>query len=149
MDKENLSGRDEPIRTGRTFSERRPAGKIYAVDPKAVARLKAYVSEKEKQRTSTSKPEQGDIVSNLMRTQYRRQAVLNARRRKPEIPAELARQWHITFYQAGLSIAEVSEHFGVSRQRVTRRWRELGLPISRKVKERSWQPVEEEDESQG
>jgi hypothetical protein len=142
MKRSNLSGEDEPIRTGRFLGERNPAGKMYAVDPEAVARLKAYVAEKDKLRGPASKPEKGDILSNILRSQHERQAELNARRRKPEIPADLAREWHIDYYQAGYSIKEVAELAGVGRNRLTRRWRELGLPVSRKVVERVW-PVEE------
>ena len=140
MDKAKLTGGNEPIRTGRSIGERKPAGKIYPVDPEAVARLKAYVAEKEKLRGAEDNTKKGDIISNIMRTQYERQAELNARRRKPEIAAELARLWHVDFYQAGLSVTEVAEMAGVSRNRLTRRWKELGLPISRKVEERIWRP---------
>ncbi len=148
IDKAKLTGEAEPIRTGRSLGERMPAGKIYPVDPAAVARLKAYVAEREKRRPSTSKPGKGDILSNILRTQYERQAELNARRRKPEIPADLAREWHISYYQAGLSIMEVAERVGVGRNRLTKRWRELGLPVSRRVEERAWPQDEEGDEMQ-
>lgn len=145
MEEKNRNSQDQPIRTGRTYAERNPAGKIYEVDPEAVLRLKAYISEKEKQGTAKPKSEKGDILANILRTQYERQAELNASRRKPEIPAELARQWHITYYQAGESIFDVAERACVGRNRLTRRWRELGLPISRKVEERTWQPDERVD----
>ena len=138
MNRSKLSGGDEPIRTGRRLGERKSAGEIYPVDPEAAARLKAYVSEKQKLEPSASKPDKGDILSNILRTQHERQAELNARRRLPEIPADLARQWHIDFYQAGLSIMEVAEKVGVGRNRLTRRWKELRLPVSRKVEERVW-----------
>ena len=148
IDKAKLTGEAEPIRTGRSLGERIPAGKMYPVDPEAVARLKAYDAERDKLRPSASKPGRGDILSNMLRTQHERQAELNARRRKPEIPAELAREWHITYYQAGFSIMEVAERAGVGRNRLTKRWRELGLPVSRKVEERAWPQDDEEDDAQ-
>ena len=148
MNRSKLPGGDEPIRTGRRRGERIPAGKIYPVDPQAVARLKAYVAEREKLRPSASNQGKGDILSNILRTQYERQAELNARRRKPEIPAELAREWHITYYQAGFSVMEVAEWARVGRNRLTKRWRELGLPVSRKVEERAWPQDDEEDDAQ-
>ena len=146
MNRSKLSGGDEPIRTGRRLGERKSAGKIYPVDPEAAARLKAYVSEKQKLEPSASKLYKGDILSKILRTQHERQAELNARKRKPEIPAELAHQWHIDYYQAGYSIKEVAELAGVGRNRLTRRWRELGLPVSRKVEERVWRAGEENQE---
>ena len=145
MNRSKLPGGDEPIRTGCRRGERIPAGKIYPVDPQAVARLKAYVAEREKLRPSASNQGKGDILSNILRTQYERQAELNARRRLPEIPAELARQWHIDYYQAGLSIKDVAEIAGVGRNRLSRRWKELGLPVSRRVEERAW-PRDEKEE---
>ena len=148
MNRSKLSGGDEPIRTGCRLGERKPAGKIYPVDPEAAARLKAYVAEREKLRGPASKPEKNDILGNMLRTQYERQAELNARKRKPEIAAELARQWHIDYYQAGYSIKEVAELAGVGRNRLTRRWRELGLPVSRRVEERAWRAEENEGETQ-
>ncbi len=103
-DKVKYSGEVEPIRTGRPFGERRPAGKIYAVDPQAVARLKAIMAEKEKLRETAEEAGKSDIMGNILRTQHERQAALNARKRKPEIPANLAREWHITFLPGGLFI---------------------------------------------
>jgi DNA-binding NtrC family response regulator len=138
VNRSKLSGGDEPIRTGRRLGERKSAGKIYPVDPEAAARLKAYVCEKQKLEPSASKPEKGDILSNILRTQHERQAELNARKRKPEIAAELAHELHITYYQAGYSVKEVAEHAGVGRNRLARRWKELGLPVSRRVEERTW-----------
>ena len=143
IDMAKLAGEVEPIRTGRSLGERNPAGKIYAVDPAAVARLKATMAEKERLRGAAAKPEKSDIMGNMLRTQHERQAELNARRRKPKIAADQAREWHITDYQAGFSIQEVAEWAGVGRNRLSRRWRELGLPVSRKVEERAW-PQEEE-----
>ena len=144
MDKRKLSGRVEPIRTGRAFGERNLAGKLYEVDPEAVARLKAYIVEREKLQPPGSQPAKGDILANIRRTQHERQAELNARMRKPEIPADVARDWHVKYYQAGDSIANIAERASVGRKRLTVRWKELGLPISRKVDERRWQPEDEE-----
>lgn len=141
-----LTDEVEPIRTGRPFGERKPAGKIYAVDPAAVVRLKALMMEKKKLREAASKQEERDILGDMLRTQHGRQAELNARKRKPEIPAELAREWHITYYQAGLSTADVAEWARVGRKRLVKRWRELGLPISRRVEGRAWPQDERENE---
>lgn len=148
LDMAKLNGEVEPIRTGRSLGERKPAGKMYPVDPEAVARLKKIVTEREKLRGAESRPEKNDILGNMLRTQYERQAELNARRRKPEIPADLAREWHISYYQAGFSIMEVAERAGIGRNRLTKRWRELGLPVSRRVEERAWPQDEEGDETQ-
>ena len=138
IDIDKLSGGAEPIRTGRYSGEGNQAGKIYAVDPEAVARLKRTMAEKEKLRGTASGAEKSDILGNILRTQYERQAELNASRRLPEIPADLAREWHISLYQAGLSIKDIAELGGVGRNRLSRRWKELGLPVSRKVGERRW-----------
>ena len=62
--------------------------------------------------------------------------------RKPEIPADLARDWHVTYYQAGLTLHGVAQQAGVGRNLLARRFKELGLPVSRKVEERAWRPEE-------
>jgi len=53
---------------------------------------------------------------------------------------------NIDYYQGGYSIKEVAELVGLGRNRLARRWKELGLPVSRKVEERVWSP--EVDEAQ-
>jgi hypothetical protein len=142
VDIAKLCAEDEPIRTGRSLRERRPGGKLYAVNPEAVARLKATLAERERLEGAAVSPEKSDILGDLLRAQRERQTELNARKRKPEIPAEIACEWHIDFYQEGYSIKEVAELAGVGRNRLARRWRELRLPVSRKVEERFWRPEE-------
>ena len=96
------------------------------------------MAEKEKLRETAEEAGKSDIMGNILRTQHERQAALNARKRKPEIPANLAREWHITFLPGGLSSVEVAKWAGVGRKRLLQRWRELGLPVSRRVAERAW-----------
>ena len=138
--KSKLIDEAEPIRTGRRIGERIPSGRIYEVDPAAVARLKAHFAKVEAARADEPQRKSGDILSNLRKTQRERQEELNARMRKPKIPAALARRWHITFYQAGFTLQEVAQQAGVGRNLLARRFKELGLPVSRKVEDRAWRP---------
>ena len=144
MTKRKLIDEAEPIRTGRRIGERVPSGTIYEVDPAAVARLKAHFAHLEAARANEPRRKTGDILGNLRSTQRERQEELNARMRKPEIPAELARGWHVTYYQAGFTLQEIAEQAGVGRGLLARRFKELGLPVSRKVEERTWRPGRED-----
>lgn len=140
LTKRKLIDEAEPIRIGRRIGERIPSGTIYEVDPAAVARLKAHFAELEAARANEPQRKSGDILGNLRQTQRERQEELNARMRKPKIPAELARGWHVAYYQAGFTLQEIAEQTGVGRNLLARRFKELGLPVSRKVEERAWRP---------
>ena len=58
------------------------------------------------------------------------------RRYREEIPEEKLRTWYRRYYQRGMSLEEIGRRLGINPRYLSQRFKELGLPVSRRLHER-------------
>lgn len=117
-------------------------GRIYEVDPEAVARLKRIVAAEEAQRQARRRrPSRGnDIVANLVRR--------SKTKAQEGVPDEMSMtredliKLHMQ-YQAGIPTAEIARQAGYQWSAIKYWFKAEGLPVARAVADRYWRPDEE------
>lgn len=120
----------ESLRTG---PQPPVGGRIYDVDPAAVARLKQLMAEKADDRPVRHTP----VVVSLLRRQRQREKEIAMQNEQILSDADAAAV-HVEVYQAGGSIEDAAQWAGVSAYVLRNRWKSLGAPVSRTVAERTW-----------
>lgn len=120
----------EPLRTG---PQPPVGGRIYDVDPAAVARLKQLMADKADDRPVRHTP----VVVSLLRRQRQREKEI-AMQNEQILSDATAVTAHVEVYQTGGSIEDAAQRAGVSAYVLRNRWKQLGAPVSRTVAERVW-----------
>lgn len=121
----------EPLRTG---PQPPVGGRIYDVDPAAVARLKQLMAEKVDDRPVRHTP----VVVNLLRRQRQREKEIAMQKQAEPLTDERAIRAHLEIYQAGKPLTAAAEWAGVPAATLRDRWRDLRAPITRTIKDRAW-----------
>lgn len=123
-------------------------GRIYEVDPEAVARLKRIVAAEAAQRQEKRQRRRSkggaDIVANLVRR--------SKAKAQEGVPDEMSMtreeliKLHMQ-YQAGIPTAEIARQAGYQWSAIKYWFKAEGLPVARKVADRYWRPDEETPET--